>query len=71
MVFLLYGQRTAAEWPEKAENYDFYDVKGLVEAVLQGLGIQADLEVSDWAPLHPGKAARYVKDGKVLRDLCR
>ena len=65
---LLYGQRNAAEWPEKAENYDFYDVKGLVEAVLQGLGIQADLEVSDWAPLHPGKAARYVKDGKVLCD---
>lgn len=65
---LLYGQRTPAEWPAKAENYDFYDVKGLVEAVLQGLGIQADLEVSDWAPLHPGKAARYVKDGKVLCD---
>uniref|UniRef100_UPI0025E5D4FC phenylalanine--tRNA ligase subunit beta n=1 Tax=uncultured Megasphaera sp. TaxID=165188 RepID=UPI0025E5D4FC len=65
---LLYGQRTAAEWPSKAENYDFYDVKGLVEAVLTGLGIQADLEVSDFAPLHPGKAARFVKDGNVLAD---
>lgn len=65
---LLYGQRTDNSWPGKAENYDFYDVKGMVEAVLEGLGIQADLEVSDWAPLHPGKAARFVKDGKVLCD---
>lgn len=63
---LLYGQRTAGEWPVQASNYDFYDVKGLVEAVLSGLGIHADIEVSDYAPLHPGKAARYVKDGKVL-----
>lgn len=63
---LLYGQRTAGEWPVQASDYDFYDVKGLVEAVLSGLGIHADIEVSDYAPLHPGKAARYVKDGKVL-----
>ena len=33
---------------------------------MEGLGIHADLEVSDYAPLHPGKAAQYVKDGKVL-----
>ena len=65
---LLYGQRTDNSWPGKAEHYDFYDVKGMVEAILKGLGIQADLEVSDWAPLHPGKAARFVKDGKVLCD---
>ena len=24
------------------------------------------MEVSDFAPLHPGKAAKFVKDGKVL-----
>lgn len=63
---LLYGQRTTAQWPTQAANYDFYDVKGIVEAVLEGLGIHADLEASDYAPLHPGKAAQYVKDGKVL-----
>lgn len=63
---LLYGLRTTGEWPVQASDYDFYDVKGLVEAVLSGLGIHADIEVSDYAPLHPGKAARYVKDGKVL-----
>lgn len=63
---LLYGQRTTAQWPAQAANYDFYDVKGIVDTVLEGLGIHADLEASDYAPLHPGKAAQYVKDGKVL-----
>jgi phenylalanyl-tRNA synthetase beta chain len=63
---LLYGRRTAGQWPASSENYDFYDVKGLVEAVLDGLGIQADLEASAYAPLHPGKAAQYVKNGEVL-----
>lgn len=63
---LLYGKRQTGEWPNKAEQYDFYDVKGIVETILSSLGIQADLEVSDFAPLHPGKAAKFVKDGKVL-----
>lgn len=64
---LLYGQRSTAQWPDQAVKYDFYDVKGIVEAVLQGLGItNAVLEASDFAPLHPGKAAQYVVDGKVI-----
>lgn len=63
---LLYGQRQTAEWPNKAERYDFYDVKGIVETLFAKLGIHADLEASDFAPLHPGVAAQYVKDGKVL-----
>lgn len=63
---LLYGQRRGAAWPDQAVDYDFYDLKGLVEAVLSGLEIEAELETSDFAPLHPGKAARFVKDGKIL-----
>ncbi len=64
---LLYGQRRDGQWPEKAVNYDFYDVKGIVESVLDGLGIKGcELEIGDLAPLHPGKSAQYVKDGKVL-----
>jgi phenylalanyl-tRNA synthetase beta chain len=64
---LLYGQRDTGKWPAKVASYDFYDVKGVVEAVLQGLGITGvTLEASDFSPLHPGKAAQYVKDGVVL-----
>lgn len=66
---LLYGKRVAADWPNQAANYDFYDVKGIVEGLLDNLGIHADIEVSDYAPLHPGVAAKYVKDGEVLAQL--
>jgi len=63
---LLYGNRTQASWPYKAEGFDFYDVKGLMEAVLTSLGINAQLRASDYAPLHPGKAAEYVVGDTVL-----
>lgn len=63
---LLWGERHSTSWPYTAEKYDFYDVKGIVETVLEGIGITAELRPSAYAPLHPGKAAEYVKDGKVL-----
>lgn len=63
---LLYGKRLAPAWNRSEATYDFYDVKGVVEAVLQGLGIAATLQPSHFAPLHPGRAAAYVKDGQVL-----
>ncbi len=64
---LLYGKADREEWPKKSRNYDFYDVKGLMEAVLAGLGITGyTVERAEYAPLHPGKAARFVKDGAVL-----
>ena len=63
---LLYGKRLAPAWNRSEATYDFYDVKGVVEAVLQGLGIAATLQPSRFAPLHPGRAAAYVKDGQVL-----
>lgn len=63
---LLYGKRDTGVWPGQAANYDFYDAKGIVETVLSSLGITAELEASDFAPFHPGKAAKFVKDGKIL-----
>lgn len=63
---LVYGQRLPHAWPQTEAKYDFYDVKGIVEGLLQLLGVQADLEESSYAPLHPGIAAQYVKDGEVL-----
>lgn len=46
---------------------DFYDIKGVAESLLQALGIRdAQLERDDAAYLHPGRAARYVKDGDTV-----
>lgn len=63
---LLYGKRIGQVWNDVAQEYDFYDVKGIVEYVLHTFGIQATLRRSTFAPLHPGKAAEYVIDDHVL-----
>lgn len=64
---LLYGKAEQAQWPMTARTYDFYDVKGLMEATMASLGIEGyHIERSEAAPLHPGKAAQFVKDGIVL-----
>ena len=50
---LLYGKRTVSQWPNKAEAYDFYDVKGIVEAILEGLGVTPDYhKVAKFPAIH-------------------
>jgi phenylalanyl-tRNA synthetase beta chain len=62
---LLYGQRDTGKWPAKVASYDFYDVKGVVEAVLQGLGITGvTLEASDFSP-----ASSW--EGRTIRERWR
>lgn len=64
---LLCGSPEAAGYPNAARPYDFYDVKGIVENTLAALGIK-DYEIrrSSYPMLHPGIAAEFVKDGKIL-----
>ena len=63
---LLYGQRTAGGMACTGIKLWISTTSKPCRSDSFGLGIHADIEVSDYAPLHPGKAARYVKDGKVL-----
>lgn len=39
---ILSGQRTPISWLEKEEVMDFFDIKGLAQALLSALGIEAD-----------------------------
>jgi phenylalanyl-tRNA synthetase beta chain len=62
------GPRSAEQWGlprEMRAPVDFYDVKGDVESLLSGTG---DLDAFRFEPaalpcLHPGRAARIVRDG--------
>jgi phenylalanyl-tRNA synthetase beta chain len=54
------GRRDGTEWCHSRESVDFYDAKGVVEALLYGLGItkwQVCEAVAPW--LHPGKQADF------------
>lgn len=73
------GLNRPAHWERKAEELDFFDLKGMIEGVLTGLGATS-VTCSD-APidtLHPGRrACLFVEGGEVgvlgeiHPDICR
>ena len=62
VALLLHGQATEPHWSGHSRNVDFFDAKGLVEAMarrLELVGLQWD-ESNPAPQLHPGKAARIL-----------
>lgn len=61
---LAYGERNAEQWGLPATRVDFYDLKGDLEALLNagGAGDEYRFEAADHPTLHPGQAARILRD---------
>jgi phenylalanyl-tRNA synthetase beta chain len=60
------GSRVAKSWLGGDGAYDFYDIKGVVESLLEYLGISAEFEKSDDKGLHPARqAAIVIKDDEM------
>jgi phenylalanyl-tRNA synthetase beta chain len=66
---LLAGTAGNRHWTEKARSFDFYDLKGILELLLDRLGRER-LEIvrSTGVPpfLHPGQTAQILRDGKAV-----
>jgi len=63
---VLSGPRTELSWQTDKESLDFFDVKGVVESLLNQLGLKASFEHGDDEGLHPGRGANIiVEDDKV------
>ncbi len=63
---LLHGQRTGEGWLSDQGSYDFYDAKGIVEALLRHLGAEGEFRPHADDFLHPGKAASVSVNGAVV-----
>ena len=63
---LLSGQRTTEGWLSTQGSYDFYDAKGIVEALLGALDAQGEFRPHADGFLHPGKAASISVNGAVV-----
>ena len=63
-VGVLWGERSPLSWSEAKENVDFYDAKGMVEAVLEALGKRPQFRPASTAILHPGRTAEVLVDGE-------
>lgn len=54
---ILAGQRSEASWLESSGALDFFDAKGVVEALLERLGVSVQYEPEESPFFHPGRCA--------------
>ncbi|MEC8283722.1 MAG: phenylalanine--tRNA ligase subunit beta, partial [SAR324 cluster bacterium] len=70
LATLLTGPRQADAWqPDQATtDYDFYDLKGRLEILLEGLHLQSEIrwEQADILPYHPSRCASLCLGGQIL-----
>jgi len=67
---IMSGGRVDKSWLGGDGSYDFYDVKGAVESLLEHLGITAEFEKGDDKTLHPTRQAAIVtKDNGMKAKL--
>ncbi len=63
---MLSGSRAELSWQADKETLDFFDVKGIVENLLNQLGLKASFNIGDDEILFPGRGADIiVEDDKV------
>ena len=63
---VLSGPRAKLSWRIRDEALDFFDAKGVVETILNRLGLKASFDIGDDENLYPGKRANIiVQDEKV------
>jgi len=67
---VMVGRRDGTEWCHSRESVDFYDVKGIVESLLTGLGVaQWQVAISKAPWLHPGKQADFIVDEVTIATI--
>jgi phenylalanyl-tRNA synthetase beta chain len=57
---VLWGNREAEGWHQKADSVDFFDAKGVVEALCQWSGQAVSFRPIEDPTLHPGQSAEVV-----------
>lgn len=65
---LLYGRKHPNNWSNNRELFDYYDLKGDVEVLLDFGGKQSayEFEATQHPILHPGQSAEVVFDGRAV-----
>lgn len=61
------GKLAEPTWQNKPADAGFFDLKGIVESLIEGLGVRgAEFMAFDHPSLHPGRAARVVAKGRDI-----
>ena len=69
-ALLLTGKSAPAHWSYKSEEVDFYDLKGLLETLFEGLKIgRVAFEPSERLSFHPGRQANILSGNLIVGSL--
>jgi phenylalanyl-tRNA synthetase beta chain len=63
LIGVLSGPRLSTSWLMPEGNMDFFDGKGVLDAMFRHLGLTAEYEASTDPITHPGKTARVTSNG--------
>ena len=63
ICFAMTGKEREFYWREKFTDYDFFDIKGIMEGLMDACGVQFSLAKSDEPFLHPMRGADIFIDG--------
>lgn len=68
-AILLSGVKQSSTWYGKSETYDFYDIKGMVEAYFDAVGVHSEISyelTAKYAEMHPGRTAMIKVAGEEI-----
>jgi len=63
---VLSGPRAEVSWQTRNEPLDFFDAKGVVEAILNQLGLKVSFNIGNDENLYPGKQADIIVEGEKV-----
>ena len=63
---LLAGERSAQSWRGPGILADWSDAIAIAKYAISSAGIAVEVESTDFAPFHPGRAAALLVDGKIV-----
>ena len=66
---ILVGRRWEPSWLEGSESLGFYDAKGVVEGLLQRLGVDAEYQLGQDPFFRPGRGATVASNGTELGEV--
>ncbi|TKA91763.1 phenylalanine--tRNA ligase subunit beta [Guyparkeria sp. SB14A] len=71
LAFVAAGHAAPEQWGQATRTVDFYDIKGDLEDLLEGLGLAEALafRACEHPALHPGQSAEILVDGHAVGEI--
>lgn len=69
MTLLISGEKSPSTWSAKGSQYDFYDLKGMLESYFEAIRLEDKITFrveNELSFMHPGRTARILLDNQYI-----